>query len=133
MKQLPPLDAHKLLKQYGLRADKKLSQNFLQDDEALQKIIQAAEISADDFVLEIGPGIGSLTRRLAASASTVTAVELDLDLLPPLKAVLKPYPNVKIIHGDILKINISEIIQTPNYIVAANIPYNITSAIIRHL
>ncbi|MBL8099220.1 MAG: ribosomal RNA small subunit methyltransferase A [Anaerolineales bacterium] len=133
MKQILPLDAQKLLKQYGLRADKKLGQNFLQDDEALQKIIQAAEISADDFVLEIGPGVGSLTRYLAASASTVTAVELDLDLLPPLKAVLKPYPNVKIVHGDILKINISEIITTPNYIVVANIPYNITSAIIRHL
>ena len=133
MKNILPLDAHAILKRYGLRADKKLGQNFLQDDDALQKIIQAAEISADDFVLEIGPGVGSLTRYLAASASTVIAVELDLDLIPPLKAVLKPYPNVNIIQGDILNINISDIIQKPNYIVAANIPYNITSAIIRHL
>lgn len=133
MKHIPPLNAHALLKQYGLRADKKLGQNFLQDEEALQKIIQAADISPDDFVLEIGPGVGSLTRYLAASASTVTAVELDPDLFPPLKAVLKPYPNVKIIHGDILKLKVADIIKTPNYIVAANIPYNITSAIIRHL
>lgn len=133
MNNIPPLDARAILKQYGLRADKKLGQNFLQDDEALQKIIHAAEISADDFVLEIGPGVGSLTRHLAASASTVTAVELDPDLIPPLKAVLKPYSNVTIIQGDILEINISEIIKTQNYVVAANIPYNITSAIIRHL
>lgn len=133
MKNIPPLDAHAILKKYGLRADKKLGQNFLQDDEALRKIIQAAEISADDFVLEIGPGVGSLTRYLAASASTVTTVELDLDLIPPLKAVLSSFSNVEIIHGDILKLNISDIIKQPNYIVAANIPYNITSAILRHL
>jgi 16S rRNA (adenine1518-N6/adenine1519-N6)-dimethyltransferase len=133
MKNIPPLDAHAILKKYGLRADKKLGQNFLQDDKALQKIVKAAEISADDFVLEIGPGVGSLTRYLAASASTVTTVELDLDLIPPLKAVLSPFSNVKIIQGDILELNISDIIKTPNYIVAANIPYNITSAIIRHL
>jgi 16S rRNA (adenine1518-N6/adenine1519-N6)-dimethyltransferase len=133
MKNIPPLDAHAILKKYGLRADKKLGQNFLQDDEALQKIVQAADISTDDYVLEIGPGVGSLTRYLAASASTVTAVELDLDLIPPLKAVLSPFSNVKIIHGDILELNISDIIKQPNYIVVANIPYNITSAIIRHL
>lgn len=133
MKNIPPLDAHAILKKYGLRADKKLGQNFLQDDDALRKIVEVADISADDFVLEIGPGVGSLTRYLAASASTVTTVELDLDLIPPLKAVLSPFSNVKIIHGDILEINISDIIKQPNYIVAANIPYNITSAIIRHL
>ena len=133
MKQIPPLDAHTLLKQYGLRANKKLGQNFLQDDEALRKIVEIAEISANDFILEIGPGVGSLTRHLAASASTVTAVELDLDLIPPLKAVLSPFSNVKIIHGDVLELNISDIIKQPNYIVVANIPYNITSAIIRHL
>jgi|SRR5690606_10665417 len=133
MKNIPPLDTHTILKKYGLRADKKLGQNFLQDEDALQKIVQAAEISADDVVLEIGPGLGSLTRYLAASASTVTAVELDLDLIPPLKAVLSQFSNVNIIHGDILGLKISDIIKQPDYIVAANIPYNITSAIIRHL
>ncbi len=87
---IPPLNAADLLKRYGLRADKALGQNFLQDDSALEKIANAAEILSDDYVLEIGPGLGSLTRYLAVSARQVTAVELDPDLLGPLKAVLKP-------------------------------------------
>lgn len=133
LNEIPPLDVQNILKRYGLRADKKLGQNFLQDDFALMKICESAEILDSDSVLEIGPGLGSLTRYLAASSSDLTVVELDPDLLPPLKWILKPYPHVKIIHGDILKFNISDIIKKQNYIVAANIPYNITSAIIRHL
>lgn len=133
MKNIPPLNVHTILKQYGLRADKKLGQNFLHDDSALIKICETAEISDSDSVLEIGPGLGSLTRYLAASSADLTVVELDPDLLPPLKWILKPYPHVKIIQGDILKLNIADIIKKQNYIVAANIPYNITSAIIRHL
>lgn len=128
-----PLNAAAVLKQYGLRADKALGQNFLQDENILQRIAQAAEIQSADTVLEIGPGLGSLTRYLAVAAKQVTAVELDLDLLSPLKAVLQPYQNVRVVHGDILDLKISDLIQQPNYIVAANIPYNITSAIIRHL
>ena len=130
---IPPLNAAAVLKRYGLRADKALGQNFLQDDSVLEKIANAAEILEDDCVLEIGPGLGSLTRYLAVSAKQVTAVELDFDLLAPLRAVLQPYQNVQVIHGDILKLSISKLIDQPNYIVAANIPYNITSAIIRHL
>ncbi|MFN8382909.1 MAG: 16S rRNA (adenine(1518)-N(6)/adenine(1519)-N(6))-dimethyltransferase RsmA [Anaerolineales bacterium] len=130
---IPPLNAAAVLKRYGLRADKALGQNFLQDETVLEKIADAAEILEDDCVLEIGPGLGSLTRYLAASAQKVTAVELDRDLLAPLQAVLQPYQNVRVVHGDILKLSISELIDQPNYIVAANIPYNITSAIIRHL
>jgi len=130
---IPPLDAAAVLKRFHLRADKSLGQNFLQDSSALEKIALAAEIQADDCVLEIGPGLGSLTRYLAVSAKQVTAVELDPDLLGPLRAVLTPYQNVRVVHGDILKLSISEIIDQPNYIVAANIPYNITSMIIRHL
>lgn len=130
---IPPLNAAAVLKQYGLRADKSLGQNFLQDDSVLEKIANTAEILEDDCVLEIGPGLGSLTRYLAVSAKQVTAVELDRDLLAPLRAVLSPYQNVRVVHGDILKLPISELIDQPNYIVAANIPYNITSAIIRHL
>lgn len=130
---IPPLNASAVLKRYGLRADKALGQNFLQDESALIKIVNAAEILEDDCVLEIGPGLGSLTRYLAISARKVTAVELDPDLLAPLQAVLQPYQNVRVVHGDILEQNISELIDQPNYIVAANIPYNITSAIIRHL
>jgi 16S rRNA (adenine1518-N6/adenine1519-N6)-dimethyltransferase len=130
---IPPLNAAAVLKRYGLRADKALGQNFLQDDSVLEKIANAAEILEDDCVLEIGPGLGSLTRYLAVSAKQVTAVELDFDLLAPLRAVLQPYQNVRVVHGDILKLSISDLIDQPNYIVAANIPYNITSAIIRHL
>ena len=130
---IPPLNAAAVLKRYGLRADKSLGQNFLQDDSVLEKIADAAEILEDDCVLEIGPGLGSLTRYLAVSAKQVTAVELDFDLLAPLRAVLQPYQNVRVVHGDILKLSISKLIDQPNYIVAANIPYNITSAIIRHL
>ncbi|HNN13685.1 MAG TPA: 16S rRNA (adenine(1518)-N(6)/adenine(1519)-N(6))-dimethyltransferase RsmA [Anaerolineales bacterium] len=132
-KNIPPLNAAALLKQYGLKADKRLGQNFLQDDSALEKIAAAAEIQPQDFVLEIGPGLGSLTRYLAASAREVTAVELDPDLLPPLRAVLTPYPNVRIVHADILDLDIADLVNAPGYLVAANIPYNITSAIIRHL
>ena len=130
---IPALNAAGILKRSGLRADKSFGQNFLQDASALEKIADAAEISGDDCVLEIGPGLGSLTRYLAVSAKEVTTVELDADLLPPLRAVLSPYPNVRVVHGDILKLSISELINQPNYIVAANIPYNITSAILRHL
>lgn len=130
---IPPLDAAAVLKRYGLRPDKKLGQNFLQDSSALEKIANAAEIQADDCVLEIGPGLGSLTRHLAGSARSVAAVELDPDLIPPLKAVLTPYANVRIVHGDILELSIAGLVDQPGYIAAANIPYNITSAIIRHL
>ena len=130
---IPPLNAAAVLKRYGLRADKRLGQNFLQDHFALEKIANAAEIKSDDCVLEIGPGLGSLTRYLAISARQVTAVELDPDLLNPLKAVLTPHPNVRIVHGDILELRIADLVDQTGYIVAANIPYNITSAIIRHL
>lgn len=130
---IPPLDAAAVLKRYGLRADKRLGQNFLQDSSALEKIVQAAEIHAEDCVLEIGPGLGSLTRYLAASARNVTAVELDPELIPPLGAVLSPYQNVRIIQGDILELSIADLIDQPGYIAAANIPYHITSAIIRYL
>ena len=130
---VPILDAAALLKRFHLRADKGLGQNFLQDASALERIARSAEISEEDCVLEIGPGLGSLTRYLAVSAKEVTAVELDADLLPALQAVLKPYQNVRVVQGDILKLAISEIIDQPGYLAVANIPYNITSAIIRHL
>jgi 16S rRNA (adenine1518-N6/adenine1519-N6)-dimethyltransferase len=132
MNEIPPLSIPYLLKKYGLRPHKGLGQNFLQDPIALEKIVAAAGIEATDRVLEIGPGLGSLTRYLAASAKEVVAVELDQHLLPPLKAVLAPYSNVRLVHGDILELNTSDLIQE-GYIVAANIPYYITSAVIRHL
>lgn len=130
---LPPLDIPALLKRHGLRADKRLGQNFLEDAEALESITRAADIRPDDTVLEIGPGLGSLTRRLAVSAKQVVAVELDPNLLPPLKAVLRPHANVRVIQADILDLAPEELVDQPGYLVAANIPYYITSAIIRHL
>lgn len=130
---IPPLDAHVILKRFGLRADKSLGQNFLQDSSALEKIARAAEIQAEDTVLEIGPGLGSLTRYLALAAREVLALELDPDLIPPLRAVLTPYPNARVQQGDILKTAVSELVHTPDYLVVANIPYYITSAIMRHL
>jgi len=121
------------LKRYGLRADKSLGQNFLQDDFALESIVSAAGIQTTDTVLEIGPGLGSLTRYLAASAKSVVAVELDLNLLAPLQAVLAPYPNTRVVHGNILELSIRDLIEVNEYLVVANIPYYITSAVIRHL
>lgn len=130
---IPPLNAESALKRFGLRADKSLGQNFLQDHAALEKIALAAEIQAEDSVLEIGPGLGSLTRYLAVSARAVTAIELDDEILPALETILSPYKNIRVVHGDILKTRIAELIQTPGYLVVANIPYYITSAVIRHL
>ena len=133
MNQIPLLDAEALLRRYHLHAHKGLGQNFLQDPMALEAIVTAAEIQAKDTVLEIGPGLGSLTRYLAVSAREVIAVELDEKLIPPLKAVLSPYQNVQVIHGDILKLSPQDLIAENDYLVVANIPYYITSAVIRHL
>ena len=133
MKEIPPLNAAAVLKRHGLHADKRLGQNFLQDPFALAAIASAAKIQPTDTVLEIGPGLGSLTRYLAASAKQVIAVELDYELLIPLRAVLAPYQNVRVVHGDILKLSPQELVAEKDYIVAANIPYYITSAVIRHL
>src|SRR5262245_44081331 len=133
MNEIPPLNAAALLKRYGLRADKSLGQNFLQHAFELEKIVAAAEVQPTDTVLEIGPGLGSLTRYLAASAKEVIAVELDQNLLAPLRAVLAPYRNVQLIHGDILKFSPSTLTSANDYLVVANIPYYITSAVVRHL
>lgn len=130
---IPPLNAEAVLKRFGLRADKSLGQNFLQDHAAMEKIARAAEIQADDSVLEIGPGLGSLTRYLSVSAREVIAVELDGEILPALQTILNPYQNIRVMHGDILKTRIADLIHTPDYLVVANIPYYITSAVIRHL
>ena len=130
---LPPLDVPALLHQYGLRPRKGLGQNFLLDETALRQIVSAAELGPDDCVLEIGPGLGSLTRHLALAARIVNAVELDRDLFAPLKKVLAPYKNVRLVQGDILALDPSVLVDAPGYVVVANIPYYITSAVIRHL
>ena len=130
---LPALNVPELLHRYGLRPDKSLGQNFLIDEAALSRLVAAAEVKADDDVLEIGPGLGGLTRHLALCARQVTAVELDSNLLPPLREVLASYPNVRLVHGDILELDPVEWMSSSGYLVVANIPYYITSALIRHL
>ncbi len=129
----PPLNTATLLREHGLRPSKKLGQNFLQDPAILEKIVRIAEVNESDTVLEIGPGLGSLTRHLAASAKEVITVEIDKKIIPALRASLADYTNTKIIEADILDIIPSEIINAPSYLVVANIPYYITSAILRHL
>lgn len=130
---LPPLDIPALLRQYGLRPNKGLGQNFLVDDSALRKIVEAAGIGKEDAVLEIGPGLGSLTRYLAVAARKVVAVELDAGLIPPLKSVLDRFDNVRVVEGDILQLNPADLMGESGYEVVANIPYYITSALFRHL
>jgi 16S rRNA (adenine1518-N6/adenine1519-N6)-dimethyltransferase len=140
---LPLMDIPAILRHYSLRPDKKLGQNFLIDPAALERIVQIAEISPHDCVLEIGPGLGSLTRYLAATARRVVAVELDRKLIPVLNDILVGYPNVTLIQGDILALNPKVILEKgcqiedrdelADYLVVANIPYYITSALIRHL
>ena len=132
-KPLPPLNAAQILKAHGLRADKSLGQNFLQDSYALEKIVNAAEILSTDTVLEVGPGLGALTRHLAAAAKQVIAVELDGRLLPPLRETIAGFSNIEIIHGDMLKLSPADIVPASDYLVVANIPYYITSALLRHL
>jgi 16S rRNA (adenine1518-N6/adenine1519-N6)-dimethyltransferase len=133
MNLLPTLNTSALLREHGLRADKGLGQNFLDDPQALKSIIQTADIQPDDVVLEIGPGLGSLTRYLALSAKTVIGVELDHALIPVLTSVLASYGNIHIVEADILQISPSSLLDTEDYLVVANVPYYITSAIFRHL
>lgn len=136
---LPPLNVPELLRQYSLRPDKSLGQNFLVDPAALARVVEAAQVGPDQAVLEIGPGLGSLTRLLAVQAQRVVAVELDSRLIPVLEAVLAPFSNVQVVQGDILAVDLNRLMlsspeaQSPPYQVVANIPYYITSAVIRHL
>ncbi len=130
---VPPLPITQLLRQFGLRPKKSLGQNFLQDPYLLEAIVRAAEIQPTDWVLEIGPGLGSLTRYLANAAQHVVAVEIDETLFPILEQVLAPWENVQLVRGDILRLSASNLIPVENYLVVANIPYYITSALIRHL
>ena len=127
------MNAPALLRRFGLRPDKRLGQNFLIDENALRKIVEIAPISREEAVLEVGPGLGGLTRLLATQAQKVVAVELDERLIPILKQVLSPFSNIQLVQGDILALNPLALIDAPSYKVVANIPYYITSALMRHL
>jgi 16S rRNA (adenine1518-N6/adenine1519-N6)-dimethyltransferase len=130
---LAPINPRELLGESGLHPKKRLGQNFLADQDVLREIVQIAGVTPEDEVLEIGAGLGSLTRELAVSAQRVAAVEIDPRLLHILRKVMKPFNNVVIIEGDILKLDPENLVTIPGYLVAANIPYYITSAVIRHL
>lgn len=121
-----------LLEQHGLTAKKSLGQNFLFDDNVLQKIVDAAQIGADAPVLEIGPGLGHLTLKLVKTAVSLTAVELDQRFLPILHDQLTDYANFELIHGDILEVDVAGVMKRPFHTVA-NVPYYITGAILKHL
>ena len=121
-----------LLQQYNLRPKKGLGQNFLVDEGALRRIVAAADLTGSDTVLEIGPGLGALTKLLAEAAGRVVAVELDDRLIPLLDSELAGTTNVEVIEGDILQLDPSALIGT-RYKVVANLPYYITAPILRHL
>ena len=127
------LNIFPLMKKYGIKPKKSLGQNFLVEPAGLNKVIDAAQLQPEDEVLEIGAGLGSLTYLLAQSVRKVVAVEIDKAVLPPLREALTNFENVQIIEGDILEKNPDELMQGKDYVVVANIPYYISSAIIRHL
>jgi 16S rRNA (adenine1518-N6/adenine1519-N6)-dimethyltransferase len=127
------------MERYGIRTKKSFGQNFLTDLNVLKNIVDAAAISKNDNVIEIGPGIGALTEQLAQAAGEVVALEIDQDLIPVLGEVLAPYDNVKVINQDVLQANLPELIKqeftdpTRPIKVVANLPYYITSPILMNL
>ncbi|HOF25416.1 MAG TPA: 16S rRNA (adenine(1518)-N(6)/adenine(1519)-N(6))-dimethyltransferase RsmA [Anaerolineaceae bacterium] len=127
------LDIFPLIQKYHVQPKKSLGQNFLVDPNGLNKVLQAAQLSPEDTVLEIGAGLGSLTYLLAQQAKYVVAVELDKRLIPPLTEVLAGFDNITIKQGDMLELSPDALLGAAHYVVVANIPYYITSALIRHL
>ncbi len=132
-----PQNTIAVLQKYQFTFQKKFGQNFLIDTHVLDKIIRSAEISREDMVLEIGPGIGTMTQYLACAAGKVIAVEIDRALIPILEDTLDGYGNVRIINGDILKIDLAKLVEEENVgrpiKVVANLPYYITTPIIMSL
>ena len=132
-----PKNTIEVLQKYGFNFQKKFGQNFLIDTRILEGIIDAAQITKDDFVLEIGPGIGTMTQYLCESAREVVAVEIDKNLIPILADTLSEYDNVEVINEDILKVDIKTLAEERNHgkpiKVVANLPYYITTPIIMGL
>ena len=126
-----------IIQKYQFAFQKKFGQNFLIDQNILNKIVESADLTEKDCVLEIGPGIGTMTQRLAEEAGEVIAVEIDRNLIPILKDTLSPYENVTIINDDILKVDLAGLVQERNggrpIKVVANLPYYITTPIIMAL
>lgn len=132
-----PQNTIAVLQKYNFVFQKKFGQNFLIDTHVLDKIIRSAEITKDDFVLEIGPGIGTMTQYLACAAGKVVAVEIDCALIPILEDTLEGYDNVTVINEDVLKVDIAKLAEEQNggkpIKVVANLPYYITTPIIMGL
>lgn len=133
-----PIRTKEILKKYGFSFKKSLGQNFLIDTNILNRIVDFAELTVDSGAIEIGPGIGALTEQLAKRSKKVTAFEIDQRLLPILADTLSPYDNVKIIHEDILKANVAQVIaeeftDNQDLMVVANLPYYVTTPIILKL
>ena len=132
-----PQNTIAVLQKYHFNFQKKFGQNFLIDPHVLEKIVEAAGVTKDDFVLEIGPGIGTMTQYLCENAREVTAVEIDTNLIPILEDTLSAYDNVTVINQDILKLDIAKLAMERNggkpIKVVANLPYYITTPIIMGL
>lgn len=132
-----PKNTIEVLQKYQFNFQKKFGQNFLIDTSILEDIIDAAQITKDDYVLEIGPGIGTMTQYLCEAAREVTAVEIDTNLIPILEDTLKEYDNVEVLNQDILKVDINQLAHEKNadrpIKVVANLPYYITTPIIMGL
>ena len=132
-----PQETIAVLQKYNFAFQKKFGQNFLIDPRVLEKIIKAAEITEDDCVLEIGPGIGTMTQHLACAAKKVIAVEIDRALIPILQDTLSGWDNVKIINEDVMKVDLAKLAEEENggkpLKVVANLPYYITTPIIMGL
>jgi 16S rRNA (adenine1518-N6/adenine1519-N6)-dimethyltransferase len=133
-----PNRTKEILEKYGFSFKKSLGQNFLIDTNILRRIVDFAELSAETGVIEIGPGIGALTEQLARRAKKVVAFEIDQRLLPILAETLSPYPNVRIIHQDVLKADVRKVIDEEfagikDVMVVANLPYYVTTPIIMKL
>ena len=132
-----PKNTIEVLQKYNFNFQKKFGQNFLIDTRVLEEIIDAADITKDDFVLEIGPGIGTMTQYLCEAAREVVAVEIDTNLIPILKDTLSAYDNVEVLNQDILKVDIASLAKERNndrpIKVVANLPYYITTPIIMGL
>ncbi len=127
-----------LMKKYGITANKSLGQNFLIDDEVVNNIVDSANVTKDDFVIEIGPGLGTLTSKLLERAGKVVAIELDDRMIKILNDRFSIYPNFELLHDDVLKVNLHELIRInkekcSHVKIVANLPYYITTPIIMKL
>lgn len=127
------MNPRELMEAYGLNPKKSLGQNFMHDPNAIEKIAVTAEIMPDDTVIEVGPGTGELTARLAQAARHVMAIEVDERLEPLLEARFADTRNVYFVFNDVLKSDIPTLVGSGDYLVVANVPYYITTAILEHV